>query len=195
MRVLLTESDPHAADEAVTVLERAGHQVVRCGEPGATTFPCTGVVDAGCPLDEDVDVAVTVRELAHPSPQVSESGAICARSRKIPLVVAGELDQDPFVTARTEAVPVEELPAAVERAVRAELPRYRAAIMVELHRHLAAGEVDVEVRRSGRRIKVIITLDPSVDRSTADALAVRAAGVVRELDRWTNVVDVAVVRS
>jgi hypothetical protein len=98
MRVLLMESDRHAADDAVLQLEAAGHEVVRCHERGAAAFPCNALEAGGCPFERaaPIDVALTVRAHPHPRPSAYEDGVTCALQRFVPLVVAGTAALSPF---------------------------------------------------------------------------------------------------
>ena len=97
MRVLVLEGEPGAAGEVERRLRAAGHEVVRCHEPGLPLFPCVGLSDGACPLDGPrVDVAVTVRGHVRPSPALTEDGAVCALRAGIPLVMAGRTVLNPF---------------------------------------------------------------------------------------------------
>jgi hypothetical protein len=98
MRVLIMETDRHAADDAVRQLEAAGHEVVRCHERGAAAFPCNALEAAGCPFERGapIDVALTVRAHPHPRPSAYEDGVTCALQRFVPLVVAGNAALSPF---------------------------------------------------------------------------------------------------
>jgi hypothetical protein len=197
MRVLVTESDPRAADEAVHVLESSGHQVVRCTGRDEAAFPCRGVAGGGCPLDEGVDAALAVRAEPHPEPTASEAGITCALRQHLPLVVLGGGEgPDPFEPWRAGTATLDDLPARVEEAVHAELPRHTARVTAELCRHLpvVGSGARASVHRDGRRAVVTLRLPTEVDDATAEALAVRAAGAVREIDHWTPVVDVTIER-
>jgi hypothetical protein len=99
MRVLVMESDRHAAEGAIAQLRAANHEVFRCHERGAAAFPCNALADAsGCPLDTPggIDVALTVRAHPHPRPSAFEDGVSCALRRHVPLVVAGTSALSPF---------------------------------------------------------------------------------------------------
>lgn len=98
MRVLVMESDPHAADEASKRLHSAGHDVERCFERDLGSFPCKALHAGGrCPLDDGpIDVAVVVRGHAWPRPTPLELGAVCALRAGVPLVEAGITVFSPF---------------------------------------------------------------------------------------------------
>jgi hypothetical protein len=120
----------------------------------------------------------------------------CALRQYVPLVVLSEDEPDPFADWRVARADLDDLIEQVEGAVRAELPRHAARVTADLRRHLpieAAG-ARAEVRRDGRRALVTLVLPSSVDDATAEAMAVRAAGVVRKIDRWTGIVDVNIER-
>lgn len=95
IRVLLIESDSRAADGVEVTLRGEGHHVERCHPEGQPLFPCRGVIDGGCPLEE-VDVAVVVRAHPWPRPTASERGVTCALRHGLPLVVAGQLGLNPY---------------------------------------------------------------------------------------------------
>jgi hypothetical protein len=88
--VLVIESHPGAAAEAVQALEAAGHHVHRCYDDHSHGFPCLGVIDpAECPLARRTDVALLVRRRVAPGPTALEQGATCAIRAGVPLVEAG----------------------------------------------------------------------------------------------------------
>jgi hypothetical protein len=106
-------------------LVRAGHQLVRCVEPGQTPFPCVGLRSGTCPLDRDgpgIDVAVVVRVRPHPRPQLTDIGAICALRDGVPLVVTGNHVLSAFDRWAAERVDLDDVVAAVERLVDAPKP-------------------------------------------------------------------------
>src|SRR5262245_27264927 len=89
MRILLIESDPGLAEPTTRTLVQAGHEVVRCTDADGPDFPCVGLAEDACPLDDTVDVAVAVRAEGQPGLTPREFGATCALRRRLPLVVAG----------------------------------------------------------------------------------------------------------
>lgn len=96
MRLLVVETDPHAGDTVRASLEAAGHQVVSCFAPGAGSFPCNALTEAGCPVDDSLDGVVVVRARPWPRPTPLERGVICALRVGVPLVVAGNRALDPW---------------------------------------------------------------------------------------------------
>ena len=104
--VLLVESHPGNGARVAGALERAGHHVHRCHEPGATGFPCTEITSPGsCPLDAGVDVALLVRRVA-PHPTDLEQGVSCALRAGLPIIEDGPTILDPFEPYLTGRVAV-----------------------------------------------------------------------------------------
>lgn len=97
VKVLLLESEPGASRDVERSLLAAGHDVARCHTPGLPTFPCLGLTDGACPLDDPaVQVAVTVRGHVRPHPAPGEDGVVCAIRRGVPVVAAGRTVLNPF---------------------------------------------------------------------------------------------------
>lgn len=95
--MLVVGTDDWAIAQAAGELERAGHCVARCQEPGAPAFPCIGVRDrAACPLERDTQVVLAIRNgsAAHLTPY--EMGVVCALHRGLPLVAAGLVNDAPY---------------------------------------------------------------------------------------------------
>lgn len=122
MRVLVMGAPGPATEDAVSSLERAGHEVVRCNNPGEPPFPCKGLTGT-CPLDEqDVDVALAVRARAWARPTVFDRGVSCAVRARVPVVLAGTSVLNPYEKWATEvAERHEEVVEAVERAASGRL--------------------------------------------------------------------------
>lgn len=114
MKILVMESDPHAADDAVAALRRAGHAVATCFEQGLGDGLCRAMLAGDrCPFDAGgVEVALVVREHAWPTSRPRERGVVCALRADVPVVVAGVLALDPY--ERWEAASVEGGRAVVE---------------------------------------------------------------------------------
>jgi hypothetical protein len=119
MRLLVIESDPHAADTTAATLQAAGHEVVRCFAPGVGSFPCQALTE-GCPIDEGIDVALVLRARPWPKPTPCERGAVCAIRAGVPLVVAGNRALDPWASWASAGLDgTEGLVAACEEAAAA----------------------------------------------------------------------------
>jgi len=198
MEVLVLESDPHDADDAVRALVAAGHTVRRCHEPGAEPFPCAALAGSPCPaLELGVDVAVTVRSRSVDRPTLLEDGVACALRSHIPVVVAGEVDgPSPYSDWAATVVRRDEVVEACERAATAPLRRHTSVASAEFARALRTGGFDAsdshaEVFRRHGRLRAV--LDPGVvlDRRAADLAVRRVMAAVRELDPTAGGIDVS----
>jgi len=117
VKVLVLESEPGAARDVEHRLRVAGHEIVRCHTPGLPAFPCLGLSEGHCPLDEPgIDVAVTVRGHVRPSPAPTEDGAVCAIRRGVPVVATGRTVLNPFGPWVAADVAVDDVVEACERA-------------------------------------------------------------------------------
>ena len=202
MRVLVVESDRHAAANAVTDLQAAGHHVVRCHEQDLPAFPCNALCDGECPIDADagVDVVVDYRSRPYPRPTAYEDGVTCALRHHIPLVVAGTSALNPFDKWATAiATRDDDIVATCERATQMPLERLAEPARAEVRRRLrlqpaVAETADVVVYRSkgGQLDAVVRVLDEAAEMD--DELAVAVAGVLRAHDRFAPRVNVAVER-
>jgi hypothetical protein len=99
MKVLVLEEQPGAACDAALDLVSAGHQVVRCHGADEPAFPCRGMSEGQCPLDQgDVEVAVIVQSEDPPvgAGDSADDGGRCALRRHIPLVVSGGGNPSPL---------------------------------------------------------------------------------------------------
>ena len=203
MRVLVVESDRHAAGGAIADLRAAGHHVMRCHEEDLPAFPCNALCDQGqCPLEDDagIDVVVDYRTRPYPRPTPFEDGVSCALRHHVPLVVAGTSALNPFARWTTAvAKSSENIVAACEQAMRVPLERLAAPARAEVRRRLrlqpgAAEVTDVVVRRShGGQLDAVVHLADEADEID-DELAVAVAGVLRAEDRFASRVNVAVER-
>jgi hypothetical protein len=96
MKVIISGTDGWAMARAQRELTAAGHEVLTCHEDGAPAFPCVGLRGAPCPVEQDVDVVLTVRAHPLPHPARREIAVTCALHHGIPLVVAGQTALNPF---------------------------------------------------------------------------------------------------
>ncbi len=202
MRVLVVESDPHSADDAISELRDAGHEVVRCHESGSSAFPCNALCDGGgCPLDGDHDVDVLLDYRAHPYPRPTafEDGASCAARRYIPVVVAGASALNPFERWTTAVAGRDSVLEACEHAASApieslsDVARSKVRQLLS-HDPVLADAADVVVTRGGGRLEAVIVVPDGAEEVDA-SLAVGVAGAIRTRDHWTPRVDVCVRRS
>ncbi|MEZ5142608.1 MAG: hypothetical protein R2726_08855 [Acidimicrobiales bacterium] len=200
MRVLVLEGRPGVADGAVEELGRAGHEVARCHEPDAPSFPCNAMLDGhGCPLDDGrVEVALVVRDGAGASAEAAEDGVRCALRRQVPLVVAGEPGGSAladWATVVTDAA--DALPDAVRQAAAAPLRRQSDAARRSLrsvleHHGVDGSAADAEVVRSTTDLKVVLRPGVELDKGLADMASVRAVGAVRDVDPYARTINVSI---
>jgi hypothetical protein len=198
LRVLVLESERGAADGAAHDLARAGHEIVRCHDAGAPAFPCSGLADDGeCPLDDAVDVALTVR--AHPRSQPTgyEDGVACALRAHVPLVVAGTTALNPYEPWTAAEISHDgDVVAACEEAATAPLPRHGERATAMLHEVLRRRDVPAEaahvvVRRHDGALAVTVCGAGALDVHTRSIAAVRITGALRALDRHAKAIDVS----
>ena len=200
MKILVLETDRRAADDAVRSLTDAGHEVARCHERDMPAFPCDALCDDGtCPLDDWVDVVLTMRAHPYPRPTPSEDGVVCGIRHHVPLVVGGTSALNPFAswTAGIADADGTDVVEACEAAARRPLERHGRQATAEARRIVAgaglpAERVDAVVRREPRRLAVDVTVPEDADRRLGDIIAVRVAGVIRALDGYAGVIDVRV---
>jgi hypothetical protein len=97
LTVLVVGTDDWAIEQSAAALQAAGHEPLRCHDPGAPAFPCNALLPGRrCPLDIGVDAVVTSRARPVRAPTVSEMGVTCALHAGVPLVVTGISDRGPF---------------------------------------------------------------------------------------------------
>jgi hypothetical protein len=201
MRVLVLEAQPGAADRAAAALEAAAHTVDRCHDVGTTGFPCRAVDAPGaCPLEsQPVAVALTVRPPGS-SIQALEDGVACAIRAHVPLVVAGETDDNPYrrwTAAIAPGARDDDIVAACEHAAAAPLPRHTQAASERLrrllrHRDIAGAETArVEVTRHEGRLRIRILLPDAVPSSVVQAAGTYVLAEVHALDPTARGADVS----
>jgi hypothetical protein len=195
MRVLILESHPGVASDAVGELRAAGHTIARC-DSADHRFPCRGLSAGGeCPLDEHVDVAVLVQELGT---HHVEHGAICAARSRVPVlrVDPADVGRPSLNTWTTAAGP--DLLSECERAardggahVRAVAERLTGLGVLEESDLGHGGTVVIDVTREADRLRMTIDLaGAALDR---EAEIVRAASLaLRDFDGRPAVIDVVV---
>lgn len=201
LRVLVLESERGAANDAVGLLEGAGHEVLRCHEPGAPAFPCKALAEhPDCPVRTGVvDVALTVRSRPRSQPAPHEDGVACALARHVPLVVAGSTALNPYEDWATTVLDrTDDVVAAVESAADAPLPRHAvradAAARAVLATHGATGvSLRSEVRRRDGRLFVEMHGGDALDQQVRSVVSVRVIGALRDVDTDAGGVDVVFV--
>jgi hypothetical protein len=198
MEVLVVESEPRAADSAIGQLEALGHQVKRCHEPEAEaqSFPCVGLASGHCPLEEDaIDVVLTVRGHAHLNPTPLEDGITCALRRRVPVVIAGRTDPNPFEAFGT-TVAERDISSVVERVASNPLNDYATVALKALDwtlgfRGLSVADADAAVTRVGRGLRVALQLPAGASKLVCSMAAVRVTGALRTFDPHASYIDVA----
>lgn len=198
LRVLVLESERGAADAAIRDLGDAGHEVLRCHEPGAPAFPCNALADdPRCPMRAGyVDVALTVRNRPRSQPAPQEDGVACALEGHVPLVVAGSTLLNPYADFATEVVEhADDVVAACERAAGARLPRDSDRALDALLAVLAVHNVSgvspaIDVTRREGRLHVHVHNAEALDHSVRSIASVRIVGALREIDRDSVGIDV-----
>lgn len=192
--VLLVESHPGNGAREAGALERAGHHVHRCHEPGATGFPCTEITSPGsCPLDAGVDVALLMRRVA-PHPTDLEQGVSCALRAGVPIIEDGPTILDPFEPYLTGRV-TGDVVAACEEATDSGWSPLRQAILDRAGGVLAGAGIDcddvaVSFHREGTNLRIDLAGPPAA-AATRQALGVRVLDALRSSGRTFGQVDVS----
>ena len=198
MRVLVLEAEPGAADEPIATLEAGGHEVVRCHEAGETAFPCAGLHDPGaCPLEGGVDVALTVRRHPRSVPTPHEDGVACALRMRVPLVVAGEADRNPYADLGAIEAGERDLESVLAEAVRDARPGHSRVALDALRQSLVANDQPTEganarVWRARTGLHAVLEMAECVPTKVRDMAAVRVTSALREYDRHAAQIDVSV---
>jgi hypothetical protein len=197
LNVLVLESEPGAAGTAEFELERAGHRVLFCHEPGRPAFPCNAIAEHGkCPLDTvPIDVALDVRPRPRSQPAPREDGVTCAIRRHVPLVVAGPAALNPYDGYATEVLDRSyDVVGACERAAAAPLPEHTAAANGAMHevlvRRALTAAPDVAVLRRHGRLVIEVTGAGALEPPVRSVAAVRMTGAVRAVDPDADGIDV-----
>ncbi len=202
MRVLVVERKAGLGDGVVAQLDATGHEVVRCHAPGAPAFPCNALIEGeACPLDHHaVDVAMAIRGDEGGPTTEDEDGVRCAIRRQVPVMLVGNRDGASYAGwTKAEADPDDtELLAKAAAAVQAGFdPHVQAARdtcrQVLAQHDLADAAVDVEIKRSGNRLRCLLHVDATVDPLVAQMAAVRVVVALRSLEHELDVIDVDVI--
>ena len=115
--ILVVGTDDWAAEQAVALLEEAGHETLTCHPFGQPAFPCNALVEGRtCPLDVGFDVVVSMRARPLDQPALSELGAICGLHAGASLVVAGMTRRQPFGPSASVVVDGGDVVGKVEQA-------------------------------------------------------------------------------
>lgn len=198
MKVLVLEERMGASCDVALDLVGAGHEIVRCHGADEPAFPCRGMGEHGCPLDEG-DVAVAVMVQADEGGTIgdaAEDGARCALRRHIPLVVAATpagskldewatavVDDHGSVAATVDAV------GAMPSARHTDVAEGAFAGVLEAH-GMDPSLAGAVVVRNGSDLHVELRPRGPVDRAILEVAAVRVAGALRRFDPFPRVIDV-----
>ncbi|SRR6266511_6411982 len=200
MRVLVVGTMPGAVERAAAELAGAGHDVLRCHEPGDPPFPCAALVeDRTCPLEAGpLDLVVTARDRPWPRPSLYEGGAVCALRQLVPLV-AVDARINPFARWTVRDVGRDEdLAAACEEAATAPLPRHGEVATAAARGVLEDSGVDPSgagavVRRVRGALEVAVSL-PDGATGFEGSVAARVITALRELDAHATGIDVGITK-
>jgi hypothetical protein len=195
MDVLVLESEPGAADAAISALEGADHTVLRCHERGERAFPCRGLVPGACPLEcGSVRVVLTVRGHTLPRPSLLEDGVTCALRRRLPVVVAGSTALNPFADFHVVDAARRDVVAACEEAATGPQVEHEAVANRVLDDTLRRAGYAVEgatsVRRTAGGLEVLLTVPTDTDQETRGMAGVRVVGALRAFDPHAPRIDV-----
>jgi len=194
--VLLLESFAGAGRAEASRLAASGHRVHRCHDAGAPAFPCNGLTEAGCPLDDGVDVVVLARGRLEPQPTENEHGANCAIRAGVPLVEAHRGVASPFepwAVARVDGTLID----AVEQAAAHSLDDLVEDLLAVARPPVleAGGDPSrlscrIDRQRDGARV---VFHGPEVSDAVRGRIGVRALDAVRRSDRDLDVRGVSYV--
>jgi hypothetical protein len=195
MRVLVVGTRPEAMEHTGELLRDAGHEVVTCHDPGAPAFPCRGLQGDPCPLDgPGVDVVISARDRALPTPTPFEEGAACALRHHVPMVVHGFTSEHPYEAwSAAESRADSELAAVAEAVAHAPLREHgdlarTTARQVLDAAHLPSDGVDAVVTRRQARLRVMLTL-PRGAEPAASSVAAKVLGALRRMDPDARGID------
>jgi hypothetical protein len=194
LEVLVMESHHGTAEQVITDLQGAGHQVHGCYDTVDRGFPCKGVEDpASCPIAQGLDVAVVVRRDVVPRPTALEAGVRCALRAGLPLVEQGTPVLDPYAPWLTRRVDIDgDVPSACVDAVDAGFASLRGHIERQCVRLMAraghVGPLQCDIQRQGRKLHVQLT-GPAVGKDVEQAISVRVLDAVRADGRTHPQVD------
>ncbi len=194
LNLLILESHAGAADRAAAQLEAEGHTIHRCHESDGHAFPCAGVSgDHGCPIEEQVDVALVVRRGVGPAPTPLEDGVSCALRAGIPVVEDGTDLLDPYAEFITTRVGAEESVAdACQRAVLEGMRPLEDEVAASLVPFLEAnglreGDCVVRLEPRGELLRIHLRAEGLTPTLTGQ-LSVKAVDTVRAMRRtWPSI--------
>jgi len=195
MHVLIPKIEGLASEAVARELTDAGHTVHTCHvENGASD--CAVLDDLECPLDRSpIDVAVEVGPGRGRSG--TGDGALCALTRRIPLVLVDATPDHPLLPWAADALSKADVASDVADIAANPLPVHTQvaaeAVRGELRdRGGEDAETVVEVRRRDGGLVVEVWPDASMTRVQAERTATHVAQAVRGYDSWARRLDVMV---
>ena len=194
VHVLIPKIEGLAARSVARELEDAGHTVHTCHTQNGAT-DCAVLDDLTCPLDTaPVDAAVAVGPGCTDTPG---DGALCALTRRIPLVLVNGTADHPLLPWAADAVADGDLSSDLVDLVSRPLPAHTEvasrAMLGELRRQGTENAHSVvEVRRRYGGLVVEVWPDATMTRTQAERMATHVAQAVRAYDSWARCLDVMV---
>lgn len=190
----MTETLTAGAAAAAADLRAHGHRVAVCHPDG--TEACVRLNGGRCPLDRGtIDAVVVVRTAATSEALPLERGAWCALQHGVPLVVAGQPDDNPFAEWAAFEEEGSEVARTVETVGGLPVPVLSAIATRALHEALVNGAVPhqrtrVEVhRRHGGAVAHLLGT-AGLSSARAAMASVRVAAALRAADPWLRRIDV-----
>jgi hypothetical protein len=194
--VLLLESFPGAGRAEASQIVASGHRVHRCHDVGKPSFPCNGLTDSGCPLDDGVDVVVMARGRFEPDQTEHEHGASCAIRAQVPLVEAHHGVASPFepwAVAQADGALIHAIEHAAEHSLDQLVDELLRIARPKVSR--AGGDPDrvscrIERHADGAHV---VFHGPVISDVVKGKIGVRALDAVRQADRSIDVRGVSYV--
>ncbi len=207
MKVLMVENSSESAQRIAEQLKSVGHSVYSCHDASEIEGlgACVALQHQQCPMDlAPMDLFLDVRspDGTHSGIEalLMEEGVLCAARRKIPVVIAGEMNNHPF--KRWAAIEHHGLPnvAVLEDVASAPLPDHSAvaaaALRATLRAHgITVDKAEAEVRRRDGGLLLHVDFSPSTDASSAQAVAIKVGQAVRQIDPWAPSLDITLSSS
>lgn len=207
MKVLMVENNSESAHRIAELLKSSGHSVHSCHDASAIEGldACVALQHQQCPMNlVPMDLLLDVRspDGTHSGIEalLMEEGVLCAARRKIPVVIAGEINDQPFKRWATIEHPGLPSVAVLEDVASAPLPDHSAVATAALRSTLRAhgiivDKAEAEVCRRDGGLLLHIDVSPSIDTSAAQAVAIKVGQAVRHIDPWAPSLDITLTNS
>lgn len=197
LKVVMAEAVSVPARDAADALADAGHDVRACHEPGEVGLACAALRGRPCPLEDGtVDVVVLVRPADRRAATPIEQGALCGARRRIPLVVAGVTEGDPYAQWAIAERDGTDVVGLVEAVAQAPLPDHSqkatAAIVKSLRTQAAAFDwCYAAVRRRAGTLHVELNIAPEPSPAMRQTITTRVHQQLRAIDPWTPRMEIS----